>query len=318
MGFESGRFGAIRGLSDLVNKDKREQEEKEAEFKRDFNEIMGRHFNVMPDITFASKIDGVNSIRVIPPELAPDQKELRSVNVVVYYNHEGKGKEDNTERYFTFSLTPDGNIVRKIEMPSELKEKEMSVTGEMIIRELMADFKEADLFGGDVPWIDYDDKSSRQMFSGGEGGVESDGEGGKKETTGWDPERLKLLQKQKNLRLIFSFSSRGGFDGYAGFVFEKLLVMEHPEIGNAAYLIDLPEPILRTELPKDRKELKQWLGKQEWTKRLTTRRLDLLTSGGTRIIHNPGDNWQEKMRVEIENRQKRKGAPAESENSDSQ
>lgn len=55
-------------------------------------------------------------------------------------------------------------------------------------------------------------------------------------------ERLRFLESQPNV-LVGFVNEQNGFKGYRGALFPNFILLEHPEHGNAAYIVDLKEPL---------------------------------------------------------------------------
>ncbi len=258
-------------------------EEREVEKKRKerFDSVLKGKYKFIPKgVNFESEIDGINSISLLaPPEGGA------SMQAVVFY--EGK---NGKERHETVSLTPDGKrlgwqkILKGKAEPDDVFNEIMRIA-EMIRIDFWTEIDENVMTSGET------DPSSGDSVPG-EGPEKGKG---KQE----DLERIEFLTGQGGAVFGFYTGKGVGFNGYRGFVFDGFVVLDSPEIGNAAYVIEgTPNISLEDGLTDDEK--KAWVKEHVTSNTKNKSRQELRDEGAQQIIHR-GD-WKTRMQDAIDRR----------------
>ena len=242
-------------------------------------------FNKISPGRFASALEGVDSITIIP--------RGNFVNIKVWYQNE-RGKEVGVD----WSITQD-EIIGKA--PRGLK-----VSRQELAQEILETIKRIDFpfwRKVNIKFLPEKDPGESREVKEKEGRLQAR----------LDPERLKFLENIP--RVLFGFVNQSaGFEEYHGvFILGKngqpFLVIDHPRVENAAFIIDFPEahedfkpgvfklPPAQRVSPEEVARLTDKYLKPIFETAKT--RNALLQKGATRIVHLPG-KWQQTMQFQIE------------------
>ncbi len=258
-----------------------QETKKKEELKKRFDTVVGKNFYAIPlGCQFKAKTPGIDSFSVLPPASA----EARSTAVVVFWNEKGK------EVHETASLTKDG----RVSLPPRLAKK---ISPDALMSEVLDNLQAVDLdFWVSIDeeilppgrWLEDRERTEEPRRRPEEPVLDRE-----------QVERIRFLREQPGVAFGFLNKREGGFNGYRGFVFcQGFVVLEHPLIGNAAYILDgtpvLPEGRL-DETTKD-----AFLGK-DWMEWLRLSRPEHIALGTTRILHT-GVTWKVRLQAELDRR----------------
>ena len=147
-------------------------------------------------------------------------------------------------------------------------------------------------------WTEIEDNV---MKAGTEGPRDGDADPRKEKGKGKqeDLERIEFLTGQDGAVFGFYTGKGVGFNGYRGFVFDRFVVLDSPEIGNAAYVIE-GTPSISTADGLNDDEKKAWVKEHVTSQTKDKSRQQLRDEGAQQIIHR-GD-WKTRMQDAIEGR----------------
>lgn len=251
------------------------------ELEARFERTLKNNYDHIPlGCNFASDINGVKSITMLKPI-----RGGKTMQLVIFREVGGRQVSE------TVSVMPDGVIAGPL--PRELAR---ITSKEQLMHEVLKFAEKLDINF----WIETD----QDIFPA-EAGQERTTQltgGEKKEQTVLNDTALERIEYMKQKGMAFGFVNKvkGGFDGYHGFVSPfGFVVMEHPKVGNAAYIID-NIPRLEGALSRDEKEafIKRALAGELGLSRKMHR------ATGTTVIDHRGTeaDWKAKISAEINKR----------------
>lgn len=270
------------------------QEDAEKEKTRTlFDKVLRGKMEKVSAGSFESKLPPIESVSIIPVREHNDKVgETRvSLNAFCLYRSEG-----GEEKRFTWSVFSDGVIHGDVPKDLPLSHEEVAREILMTVERMHVDF-----------WHKTDLEILPEKDEGevppnrGEGGGEID-------ERPIQPERLLFLEEQA--RVLFGFvDSKNGFRGYHGAMFPDKIALEHPRLGNAAFVVPLPKPIevdknVFEKPPTARfsdAEVNEILA-QTWTpisKEAHTRSELQAKFHAKRVIHTP-ETWQARLQEAID------------------
>lgn len=274
--------------------------QKQAEISQAFERgLKGRFAKVSPGM-FDSQIPEIESI-IITPVIS--EKGRPSINATIKYFN-----QDHQPRQAIFSIFEDGVISGR--MPPDLNVSRQDLSLEILkaIGRINFDFwRQTDL--AVLPESEEAGRSKAAPHEREPG-----------EETVSRPlnriERLEFLEHQP--RIICGFVNRAnGFKGYHGAVFPTFILLEHPQLDNAAYLVDIKPPLeVKEEIfnkpPEqrvDQETYKEILARtwQPISKKVKSRDALKREFHAQRVIHTP-KTWQRKLQEAIDARLKMKEA----------
>lgn len=238
-----------------------------------FDSIVKENFQfIPPGCNFKAEIPGLESFSVLPPP-GPDAK---STSVVLFW------KEDGKEKHETVTLRKDGKLM----MPSRISEK---FPREALLREIVDRMEDVGLNFWTV--IDQD------ILPRGFWRVFDKSEGKRREEPALDREdieRIVFLRSMPEVGFGFVNKREGGFEGYRGFVFRPgFVVLDNPQVGNAAYFVDETPPLPAGPISREGREA--YLG-EDWSEWLSKTKLEHVHAGATRVLHaGEQENWKQRL-----------------------
>jgi hypothetical protein len=253
----------------------------ETETKEWFEELLKGKFHLLKNVQFETRIPGISSITLFAP--VPKQ---RGTSIYVSYLVQQKGK--TVEKSQTLRLSESGRL-------EPLNKELQKITNEdALLLEVLAKVDDLKLTEAFWAVCDQDILPSGEPF-------EPTGAGRLvkkplKPLTQDEIDRIKYMLAQPGLAFPF-VTKKEGFSGYHGFVFKDgFVVLEHPNYGNAAYIID-ETPKIDHALTKEEAEA---YVKLPWANVLSKSRVELREEGTTVIIHK--GSWEDRMDQEINKR----------------
>lgn len=250
-----------------------------------FDRVLRGNFPLLPGANYVSHLSGIETITVVP-QGDPNASTVNALTVIPFFR--GRGGRSLHE---TFTLRNDGMFIARL--PEELERA--GVSKEDLLREVLTNVEQL----GIAFWVDAD----FEIFPPGTSEIEraesvpppTD----KRAPPAIDPDRIEFLRTQKSALFGFVNRSAGGFAGYHGLVFDRFVMLEHPQEENAAYLIDF-EPLDRATIPVDAAARSTWLKEQPWVDGIRGTRQAARARGAERVCHS-GD-WKQRMQEEIDRR----------------
>ena len=218
------------GLKSFSDLGKLATDMKKAEQKVVFERVLKDKFEKVPAGNFTTELSQIDSISIIPVH----SKDGRfSINAIIYYKNEQK-----KENHITWSISGDGTIFGQVPPNLKVDREELAMEILKTIERINIDFwKKTDL---DIL------PNSDEGESTGIEGVSKKDDFTRSRT---DPERLRFLEGQP--MALFGFvNKKNGFKGFRGAVFPTFIVLENDQVGNAAYIVDFPEPIELEDDPR--------------------------------------------------------------------
>jgi hypothetical protein len=263
--------------------------EKSVETKKIFDRVLNGKFDQVSTGNFKSELPEIESITLLP---FLNDKENPQIRAVIFY------KDKNfLKKSITWSIFKDGIISGEMkDLP--VSREDMSLEIMRLIEKLNIDFwRKIDL--DILPGSDESD-----------GGVDLPGVEGVSGPNFIDPERLAFLEKQP--RVIFGFvNGLNGFKDYHAAVFPKFILLDHPVVGNAAYILDLQNPIQVDEgifeKPSAQRVDDEFVAKaveMYWkpiAEEAKTRGQLRQKFGARKIVHTQ-DTWQDRLQTAINER----------------
>ncbi|MBI4142750.1 hypothetical protein HY480_02660 [Candidatus Uhrbacteria bacterium] len=264
----------------------------------------GGQVNEVAPIPIASDIAGIESISIIPfrtPEGAVTQ-----LSIVPYAEGDGM-------RHTTLTMRPDGVLMGRL--PSSIRSR--GITEAMLEREVLLKlepFTRRKFFEdlavhiapplispADIPLTHYEGSvlppGSREEGAQQPPRVHDDG--GTSEPVIQYDDRIQPLLEHPAALFGFVNKHQGGFNQYYGFVFEAFVILEHPKVNNAVFIVDIPR-IDPTTVPPHGKEREAWLLAQPWVSLLTQTKAETKTMGAWFTVH--AGEWRERILEEIDRR----------------
>ena len=261
-----------------------EDEKKTQENKDLFDDAIGGDFTrIHEGIKFPIDVPGVIDVTVTTPE----SKTQAQVNV--FY----RGK-DGKERGETLTITASGDLIGR--MPKELA----------ALNRL--DFYRGVLTGLSAFTSDFWIETEMDVIPPGSWptGVGAGGPSTRQRVeAGMDPRRMKFLQHQPDA-LFGHITEKAGFKDYRLVFFPDFIILEHPKEENAAYFIDLPEPIDFTSKNLSKAD-REAIVKKYWHPDLQVTKWQMVQQGNKRIVH-IGD-WSNRLQEEIDKHRRHKSGP---------
>lgn len=285
------------------------QEDESQNLKQQMDDIFEKSirddFDSIPVGSFKSNLPEVDSISLIRPG---DGKNKDVLYALIYSrNKEGKTFSHN------WAILRNGNIYPKDKIPSELgKYKEEEIALE--IAGLLEKINPAFIHFTNLDIIPFQDQGKPREIT-----PEPNDPPIEKPI---DPDRVSFLQTIRGAEFEF-VNEEKQFRGYVGIVFggakNGFVYLENQYIDNAAFIVDLPEPVdmemieseLRQETPKDdqdkitKKQIRDRAIERYWrpiSEKAKTRK-ELMNLGiAEKIIHKDPKVWQEAIRKAIESR----------------
>ncbi len=305
MDYEKPKIKSLQEIGETLKMQAKEK--KRQEVRARFDTVLKDKFDLVSAGNFTGTAAPIESISIIPfipepPDKVSGQKpEPKLVYATVFYRGD-KGQQ----RHTTWSIGEDGRMSGQV--PQELGLAREAIAKEILrtIERVNLDFwHKTDL--GVIPGQDVAVLPERRREL-----KEAPPEQGEQPRV--DLARLEFIERQP--QVLFGFvNSKDGFNGYRGAFFPRCIVLENPQVGNAAYFVDLPDWLVSPEqadevfkLPVSQRvsaDERERLIAQHWapiTERANTKG-GLLAIGATRVVHTP-DQWQEKMQTEIDARSK--------------
>lgn len=276
----------FRSFGELAAADETQREQERAELKDRYEQVLAGRFAEVPEGAFTTDLDRVPAILITRPPAA--EKGKASLNVhVTYADRAGK------EHAFTGSIFESGGTG----LVSATYPRDFPVNQETLSREVLRTLDRVN-----IGFWRFVDERIFPTADPGEfpGGVPIESGGGK--ATRIDPERIAFLSQHQ--RALFGFvSTEKGFRGYHGVVLPDRMLLEHPEVGNAAFVVRLDPPMALPELTFARPP-KQRLGARERAAVLEQRITPLLQEartkqtlramGARRVVHTPR-TWKQRL-----------------------
>lgn len=122
----------------------------------------------------------------------------------------------------------------------------------------------------------------------------------KSEEPRFDPDRLAFFETQP--KAIFGFvNRRHGFRGYYGTVFPHLIILEHPIVDHAMYVVHLSEPVLTRVAGKPSAEEVEAILEKHWRPLadLAKTKKQLVEAGAKRLTHKSPE-WKKRTQEIID------------------
>jgi len=250
-------------------------------------ESLKEKFDDIPNGQFPSKLPNIDSISVI----SAGEGMEKEIQVILFYKN-----KLNKDAHCTVSI--DRNGVFSGDYP-DVKIDNDTLKNEILglINKISAGF-----------WK----KTNIEILSEKDEGPEKGpayGDGPESKPSLPDPDRFPFMENQP--RSLFGFVNvLDGFNGYRGTVFPKAIVLENERKGNAAFIVDLTEPIEVDEKVFEkppssrftRAESEVILNKY-WkpiAEKAKTKK-ELVALGAERVIHSQ-NTWKEKLQAAIDKR----------------
>jgi hypothetical protein len=234
---------------------------------------VGENFDRIPQISFSSSLPDTEVMKIMPQADGRFEITLSSPK-----------PENGRREHRKVRVGMDGTI--------EQYNGKLYYNHDAVLNELARNIKSLDL--KKLVVVDF------EIFPPGEGperGPET-GEADDKKR-GEDDRRLAFLSRQKEMRFSFISNASGGFDSYHGFVFPGFVLMENPQIGNAAYFIDLPRDAGDPEsLQEDSRT--EWVNAH--IRAALTQPRKIVSRAGAKVIIHRGESWEKKIQAEIDRR----------------
>jgi len=250
-------------------------------------ESLKEKFDDIPNGQFPSKLPNIDSISVI----SAGEGMEKEIQVILFYKN-----KLNKDAHCTVSI--DRNGVFSGDYP-DVKIDNDTLKNEILglINKISAGF-----------WKKTNIEILSEKDEGPEKGP-ADGDGPESKPSLPDPDRFPFMENQP--RSLFGFVNvLDGFNGYRGTVFPKAIVLENERKGNAAFIVDLTEPIEVDEKVFEkppssrftRAESEVILNKY-WkpiAEKAKTKK-ELVALGAERVIHSQ-NTWKEKLQAAIDKR----------------
>ena len=250
-------------------------------------ESLKEKFDDIPNGQFPSKLPNIDSISVI----SAGEGMEKEIQVILFYKN-----KLNKDAHCTVSI--DRNGVFSGDYP-DVKIDNDTLKNEILglINKISAGF-----------WKKTNIEILSEKDEGPEKGP-ADGDGPESKPSLPDPDRFPFMENQP--RSLFGFVNvLDGFNGYRGTVFPKAIVLENERKGNAAFIVDLTEPIEVDEKVFEkppssrftRAESEVILNKY-WkpiAEKAKTKK-ELVALGAERVIHSQ-NTWKEKLQAAIHKR----------------
>lgn len=268
------------------------EEREKKELQAEFDETLKGKFDRLPNgLNFKTELPGIENLTVTTPPRG--EKKMAYANVVY------RPPDAKASRIFSYSISGDGRIIPSLSPGQKLPAELAGLRKEDILREVLADIKRLDL---DF-WVetDMDVAPPGEWPAENEAGAKTAGP--KEEQLPMDPERLEFFRQQPGV-LFGHVTKKGGFKDYRVFFFRDFAVIEHPARENAAYFIDLAEPLDATIGYEMKREEKIAAVKQHWPEELRLTKQAMRQRGDTYVVHQ-GD-WERKIQGEIDRRMRPK------------
>lgn len=274
--------------------DKMEYEAKKKERKDKFDEFLKGKCDDFKNGKFETILPGIDSI--VMQKNAPDQKsgEINSVLVIPYWHKNGREYSVTctlTEKDGLLIGTPNGKLPQDLKFTKEELHDEVLSIAESVDLDFFENVGNEILppddwqsQKGEYPWIEQP----------------------------IDRRRLRFMKDQPNV--LFGINgANSGFRGYYGFVFQKFLVLENDQVGNAAYFFDFDSPLEvnqeRFKLPPKRrmnKTERDNILQNNWQPIADFTKSELKILGGEDKRHPvttmDDDHWKDIMQAEIDSR----------------
>jgi hypothetical protein len=268
------------------------EEEKINARKEKFDKVLKNKFDEFSSGNFTSSLPEVESITIVRGPANEKTGHVDALYATVFYEQNGK------PRHETFSFFKDGTLSGRI--PKNLK-----VTREELYDDILhtAETIDMDFFeninDGILPpdQLIMPEREKKKREGGGE-------------PLPVDPRRIQFIREQPNV--LFGFKGvNSGFKGYYGFVFPKFMVLENNKVGNAMFFYNFDKPIevdeKRFNLPPNKRmtsEERRNILRQYWEPVANFTKEEFKQVGAVKQYHPHMNNeqWEEKMRTEIEKR----------------
>lgn len=294
-------FGDLGAYREQLKKDTdvahtNTQKKKEEERRLKFEQFLSGKFNNFLPGNFATILEGVDSVSITKPKPDPSTGEIKNLYVMPFWKHNDK------ERSETFTLTKTGEIIGR--MPAEWGIMREQLLDEVlrIVENMDLDFFEP----VDDALFPKRDKKEKDLIP------VSDGKGKIPGPKPIDPRRINFFKNQPGS--LFGIAGiNSGFRGYYVFVFNRFIILDNEEVGNAVYFFNLNQEIKLPEnvfkLPPAKRldhNQRQAIIEEIWkpiANQFETK-LGAQRAGAERVIHpdTTDERWEEKMVKEIKKR----------------
>lgn len=261
--------------------------------ERDFERVLKGRFDKVVAGDFKCELPPLRSISIIPVKAAVEGGGTRhSFNAVIYYQ-----TPNEREKHVTWSVFEDGVFSGQVPKDLPLSRTEISQEILRTIERIDFDFWHKT----ELPILPEHDEGEER-----EAGTPHE----RREPPCIDPARLQFLEHQP--QALFGFvDTHNGFRGYHGAVLPTVIVLEHPRLGNAAFVVPLHErisvsPDVFNRPPSSRMDegMVQELLARYWSpiaRGARTRRELLKNFGAVRVVHQgPETAWQQRLQKAIE------------------
>lgn len=272
-----------RQFSDRETAEKQVRQEK-------FNELLQNRFADFKQGQFESSIPKIDSISIIRGPASKETGEVNNLFIYPYYiDQDGKRKK------IDLTLLKDGTLSGNV--PQKLYLDKGRIYDEVlhIVETIDLDF-----------FVNIDDR----LLPPDSGEIKKREAGEKPgKPRPLDLRRLEFMRNQPHVLFGFTGISKG-FNDYYGFVFPNFIALENSKVGNAAYFVELEQPIdvdpARFKFPADKRltEKERMAVTEKFKHVFGKTKMEVKALGGKDIRHPhlSDAEWYEKMQQEIDQR----------------
>jgi hypothetical protein len=221
---EKNEFKSFGDMAEAFDNERKEAEKEEV--KELLEKSFGERLLHTPGGHFSSHFEEIQSITFVPLKNTSENEHPQLHAVITYIT------PDNQTRNITWTIFDDGTVSGKV--PPNLNIDREALKKELLglLDTLTSEF----IYGADVRILP--DKDSKE---GNAEGIDDDDD---KPTVDAivRTEQLEFMSKQE--KAVFTFYDKKiGFDGYHATIFNGFIILEHPQYGNATYVIPLQKPL---------------------------------------------------------------------------
>lgn len=267
-----------------------------------FREVLEGHFHQVPPGEFFISHDGIESFSIghIGGKVSSGPDAADQLFATFFYRN-----SNDRQASFTWSIGQDGTFSGALPPNMKIARSELVRTVLETMKKVGVGFwhMQPDIFLGQAdPGARGDREETGNMEDSEQEELEAE------IPISVDPERLEFLREQPGA-LTGWLSEDLGFYGYHAVVFPDRIVLEHPQYGNAAFVIDLSQNIL-TDPRLESRNIQSQLTADEsnyfyekyWAPIITEAKTkkQLRALGARKVVHRGDSKWRERLAVAIQ------------------